>query len=158
MTDSPISATPDHHGGGRIVVGVDGSDASKDALHWALHQAEATGATLEALITWHIPTLAYGAAVPIPTDYDFAPGAKEILQETVAEVVGADPKVTISEVVEEGHPAVKLLEAAAGAELLVVGSRGHGGFAGMLLGSVSEYCVAHSPCPVVVVRHTRPAT
>ncbi len=74
------------------------------------------------------------------------------MRETVDAVLGPDSGVVLHLTVTEGHPASVLTEAAQGAELLVVGSRGHGAFAGMLLGSVSEYCAAHSPCPVVVVR------
>jgi nucleotide-binding universal stress UspA family protein len=144
----------DQHVHGRIVVGVDGSDESKDALRWAFHQAEVTGASLEAVTTWHIPNAAYGAPVPMATGYDFAPGSRMMLDKTVREVLGEHPTVKVSTVVEEGHAALMLLEAAIGADLLVLGSRGHGAFAGMLLGSVSEHCVAHAPCPVVVVRHT----
>lgn len=138
---------------GRIVVGVDGSDASKDALRWAVRQAEMTGASLQAVITWHLPIAAYGMAIPQLTGYDFAPAAKRTLEETIREVVGEHPAVKVAAVVLEGPPPPTLLETAAGADLLVVGSRGHGEFAGMLLGSVAQHCVSHAPCPVVVVRH-----
>ena len=139
---------------GRIVVGVDGSDASKDALAWAAHQAELTGASLQAVMVWHVPTVAYGAPLALPTEYDFEPQARRTLDETIRQVLGDDPMIKVSALVVEGHPAPELLEATAGAELLVVGSRGHGAFTGMLIGSVSEHCVTHAPCPVVVVRHS----
>jgi nucleotide-binding universal stress UspA family protein len=71
----------------------------------------------------------------------------------VDEVLGSDPGIPLQLTVTEGHPSFVLTETAKGAELLVVGSRGHGAFAGMLLGSVSEYCASHARCPVVVVRH-----
>jgi nucleotide-binding universal stress UspA family protein len=147
----------DEQGGGRIVVGVDGSDESKAALRWAGRQAALTGARLEAVITWHIPSAAYGGPMLALTEYDFAPGAQQTLDEAIQEVLGAHPAIEVSTVVEEGYPALMLLQAAVGADLLVLGSRGHGAFAGMLLGSVSEHCVAHAPCPVVVIRHY-PAT
>jgi nucleotide-binding universal stress UspA family protein len=139
---------------GRIVVGVDGSDESKAALRWAVRQAELTGASLEAVTTWHIPSAAYGAPITLPTGYDFAPGAQKTVDDAIAEVLGDHPTIKVSTVVEEGYPALLLLKAAVGADALVLGSRGHGAFAGMLLGSVSEHCVAHASCPVVVVRHS----
>ncbi|MDQ6783312.1 MAG: universal stress protein [Actinomycetota bacterium] len=140
------------------MVGVDGSDASKDALRWAARQAEMTGASLQAVITWHLPIAAYGMAVPQLTGYDFAPAAEQTLEETIREVLGDHPGVKVSTVVLEGAPPPTLLKTAMGADLLVVGSRGHGEFAGMLLGSVAQHCVGHAPCPVVVVRHSaRPA-
>lgn len=137
---------------GRIVVGVDGSDESKAALRWAARQAELTGASLEAVITWHLPSAAYGAPMPVLTGWDFAPGAQEVVDGAILEVLGAEPAIKITTVVEEGYPALMLLQASVGADLLVVGSRGHGAFTGMLLGSVSEHCVTHASCPVVVVR------
>lgn len=139
---------------GRIVVGVDGSEASRDALTWAARQAELTGATLQVIMTWHIPTAAYGAQIPMPSDYDFIADSERELGNVVSEVLGPQPGVGVSMVVMEGHPANRLIEASVGADLLVVGSRGHGAFSGMLLGSVSEHCVAHASCPVVVVRHS----
>jgi nucleotide-binding universal stress UspA family protein len=137
----------------RIVVGVDGSDESKHALRWAARQAGMTGAPLYALMTWHIPTVAYSAAVPMPTDYDFEAGTAESLRDTIEAVLGDHAGIDVTAAVVEGHPAPELIKAAADASLLVVGSRGHGAFAGMLLGSVSEHCVSHATCPVVVVRH-----
>lgn len=143
--------------GGRIVVGVDGSDGSKDALRWAARQAEMTGARLEVVATWAMPPMAYGWDMPAPVDVDFADGPRQVLADTLREVVSESSKVTISTVVVQGPPAPTLLDAAAGADLLVVGSRGHGEFSGMLLGSVSQHCVTHAGCPVVVVRHHPPA-
>jgi nucleotide-binding universal stress UspA family protein len=151
---SAADKRPEDADSGRIVVGVDGSDASKDALAWAARQANLTGARVEAVTTWFIPPVAYEGAVPLPTTFDLAPAASSMLDEVVGKVLVDHPGLEVSRVVIEGPPARRLLEAAAGAELLVVGSRGHGAFAGMLLGSVSEHCVSHAPCPVVVVRHT----
>jgi nucleotide-binding universal stress UspA family protein len=139
---------------GRIVVGVDGSDASRDALAWAGLQARLTGASLQVIMTWHVPTAAYGAPIPLPTDYDFISDSIHELGQVIHEVLGEHPGLEVSPVVLEGHPATRLIEASVGAELVVVGSRGHGAFAGMLLGSVSEHCVSHASCPVVVVRHS----
>lgn len=138
-------------GGERIVVGVDGSPSSCQALRWAARQAKLTGASLEVVTSWELPT-SYGWMPPYPSDFDPAGEAKRNLQATVAEVLGDDPGVDIEHTVAEGHPAPVLLAAAKGASMLVVGSRGHGGFTGMLLGSVSDHCVSHAPCPVTVVR------
>ena len=133
-----------------IVVGVDTSDSSKEALRWAAHQAELTGSGLRVVIAWEIPSMAFWA--PLPEGLDLAKDAKDALDKTLLDVLGADPKVPVTTVVAEGHPAPILLEQSRDADLLVVGSRGHGEFTGMLLGSVSEHCVAHASCPVVVVR------
>ncbi len=135
-------------GGGRIVVGVDGSENSKDALRWAAGQARLTGARLDVVMTWEVPVFPYGAW----SGCDVGADAKEMLDETVHEVLGG-PGTRLSASVMEGRPASTLLEAAKEADLLVVGRRGHGSFTGFLLGSVAERCVTHAPCPVVVVHH-----
>ena len=135
-----------------IVVGVDGSESSKRALRWAADQAKLVGAELVVVTTWEYPPT-LGWAPPYPSDFDPNEDARKALTETVNGVLGPDPGVVVRLTVTEGHPAFVLTEAAQGADLLVVGSRGHGAFAGMLLGSVSEYCAAHASCPVVVVRH-----
>lgn len=139
-------------GAPRIVVGVDGSTSSLDALRWAATQAELTGASLDVVMTWEFPT-AYGWAAPYPDNFDPAGDTRRLLDETVRAVLGERPVVEVHPQVIEGHPAPSLIEAARGTQLLVVGSRGHGAFTGMVLGSVSEHCVSHSSCPVVVVRH-----
>jgi nucleotide-binding universal stress UspA family protein len=136
----------------RIVVGVDGSEPSKRALRWAADQAKLVGAELEAVTAWEYPPT-LGWAPPYPSDFDPDKDARRALQETADAVLGPDHGVGLRITVTEGHPAFVLTEAAKGAELLVVGSRGHGAFAGMLLGSVSEYCASHASCPVVVVRN-----
>jgi nucleotide-binding universal stress UspA family protein len=137
----------------RIVVGVDGSESSKDALRWAAHQAELTGASLEAVITWEISSSSVGFAVPIPSDYDPAANAKQVLGATVLDALGESGELGVVARVVEGPPARSLLDVAKRADLLVLGRRGHGPFVGVLLGSVSEYCAAHATCPVVVIRH-----
>jgi nucleotide-binding universal stress UspA family protein len=142
----------EEHRDGRIVVGVDGSKPSKAALAWAAHQARTTGTALVAVAAWEYPT-SYGWSPPWPPEYDPGRDARHMLEETVREVLGEDPDITLETEALEGHPAPVLLEFSKGAALLVVGSRGHGEFAGMLIGSVSEFLVAHAHCPVVVVRH-----
>jgi nucleotide-binding universal stress UspA family protein len=136
----------------RIVVGIDGSEPSKQALRWAIEQAGLTGATVEAVIVWEYPaTYAWGTVV-IFDAAELADASERALVETVAEVAGDEPPVRIDSLVITGHPAYELVQQAKGADLLVVGSRGHGGFVGSLLGSVSQYCVHHATCPLVVIR------
>lgn len=141
--------------GGPIVVGVDASEPSKSALRWAFRQAEMTGAPLRVVMSWDLPATAYWAV--IPEGLNFEADTRKVLDETVNEVLGPDPGVDVTAVVTEGRPAAALIDESKGASLLVVGSRGHGAFAGMLLGSVSEHCVSHAHCPVVVVREPVPA-
>jgi nucleotide-binding universal stress UspA family protein len=136
---------------GVIVVGVDGSDASKEALRWAARQAELTDACLRVITSWHPPVIVYGP-VPMP-EVDYSVAAGRVLQNTIKEILGDPPRVASTSQVVEGPPAMSLIQSAATADLLVVGSRGHGAFVGMLLGSVASHCVSHAPCPVVVVRH-----
>jgi nucleotide-binding universal stress UspA family protein len=140
---------------GRIVVGVDGSASAGEALRWALRQAGLAGATVEAVIAWHMPLMVGGYAWPpvgVLETTDFGELAGRVLTDSIAAAVGSGGRVPVTPVVKEGNPAQVLLDAAAGADLLVVGSRGHGGFAGALLGSVSQHCVHHASCPVVVIR------
>lgn len=141
----------------RIVVGIDGSDSSKAALRWAIRQAKLTGGTVDAVTAWHYPST-YGWAPVADGVTDIEGEAKKTLTETLNEMSGLDPEVPIHPQVLEGHPADVLLRAARGAELLVIGSRGHGGFASALLGSVSMNCVLHAHCPVLVLRDGREGT
>jgi nucleotide-binding universal stress UspA family protein len=130
------------------VVGVDGSPASLHALRFAHRQADLTGAELHAVTTWTYP-LSYDDPVD-PTDWQA--NAETILDAALGEALPASAAVEVRRHVAEGHPAGVLLASVEEADMLVVGSRGHGGFTGMLLGSVSQHVVAHGPCPVVVVR------
>ena len=138
----------------RIVVGVDGSDSSRSALAWAYDEAGHHGASLVVVTTWQPPSLPLYGSVP-PEDYGDQPRreALELLDRFTSALVPKDPAVDIRTSVEEGkNPAKALIERSKEADLVVVGSRGHGGFVGMLLGSVSQHVVAHAECPVVVVR------
>ena len=146
-TNTP--AEPTHE----IVVGIDGSPSSLTALEWAAHQAELTGSTLVVLTTWERPI--FVAQLVLPQGYDPAADAQTALDEALRMVRDAHPDLAIRSLVAQGHPAPALVEASREADLLVVGCRGHGAFSGMLLGSVSEHCVAHAHCPVVVV-HEHP--
>jgi nucleotide-binding universal stress UspA family protein len=139
----------------RIVVGVDGSPASRAALQWAVAQAERTGAGVQAVIAWHYPVMAGGyawAPVSAMATEDFQEIAAKTLAETIADAVDPASSVHVDTSVREGIAAQVLLEAADGAELLVVGSRGHGSFTGAMLGSVSQHCAHHAPCPIVIIR------
>lgn len=132
----------------RIVVGIDGSAASAAALAWALHQAELTGASVEMVAVWEFPNT-FGMQFR-GMDEDWAGMARKAMESILA---ASTPTVsTVSKTLTQGHPAEVLVEASKAASLLVVGSRGHGGFMGMLLGSTSEYVIAHAHCPVLVVR------
>jgi nucleotide-binding universal stress UspA family protein len=137
-----------------IVVGVDGSDASNEALRWALEESRLRRSGLRAVYAWLYPQIGgRGYIRPELLDPELLrETAQERLDAFVAEVAGEDPGVEIERVVSEGPAAKVLTKAAEEAELLVVGSRGYGGFAGLLLGSVSQQCAQHAPCPVVVVR------
>jgi nucleotide-binding universal stress UspA family protein len=143
-----MSSQPETH---RIVVGVDGSPSSMAALEWAANHAGLTGAILEVLMTWEWPA-SYGWSLPIPSGYDPQHDSAKALDKILKPVREGHPGVTIQSKVLEGHPAPLLVKASDGADLLVVGSRGHGEFAGMLLGSVSEHCVTNASCPVLVLR------
>lgn len=135
--------------GHRIVVGVDGSKQSRLALRWAVSISQATGAAVDAVSAWHFPTT-YGWSY-IADEWDPAADAKRYLEETVDEVFSEGRPERLNLVVREGVAAKVLLDASKGATLLVVGSRGHGGFTGLLLGSVSASCAEHATCPVLVV-------
>jgi len=138
---------------GKIVVGVDGSGGSREALRWAFAEATLRSDPLEVVIVWQYPITAslptFGA---MNTPDDFETEARTTLLSILAdEGITAESPVPVSTLVAEGNPARALLDAADAAELLVVGSRGHGGFAGVLVGSISQQCVHHAKCPVVVV-------
>lgn len=143
---------------GPVVVAVDGSDSSKAALAWAAHYARLSALPLVGLIVWQMPLEAgWGMAPSLPEDYDPEGSARQILEDTVAEVLGDHAGIDVRLEVVRGHPSVKLTEASESASLVVVGSRGHGAFSGMLLGSVSEFLTTHAHCPVVVMRDHAPA-
>ncbi len=137
----------------RIVVGVDGSPSSLDALRWAVSQAELTGGSLVAVIAWQNPAATgLGWGVSLVDDTNYGELAAKALAEAINQVVDPASPVRVRPVVVEGYPAQALLDAARDADLLVVGCRGHGHFAGALLGSVSQRCTHHAHCPVVVIR------
>jgi nucleotide-binding universal stress UspA family protein len=138
----------------RIVVGVDGSAGSMAALAWAVDEARAHDATLACVVAWE-PPVVYGsgfAPVPsLPPDGAYEDAARSQLDGVLGRVLGTEEPPELERLVVEGPPGEVLLAAAAGADLLVVGSRGHGSLVGMLLGSVSQHCVHHAHCPVVII-------
>ncbi len=139
----------------RIVVGVDGSEPSKAALRWAIRQAKLTGSVVEAVTAWRYSP-GYGMAPAPDTAADLEGDAETALIVALGEVSGLAPDVKVCPRVVQGPAAEVLVRAAAGASLLVVGSRGHGGLAAALLGSVSQHCVQHARCPVLVMHGTCP--
>lgn len=136
-----------------IVVGVDGSPSSQDALRWAVCQAHWTDGNITAVMAWDTPAL---YDWPLPTAEQLDRATDEMLRKVVHDTVDEADLTRIRTQVARGHPAKALLHAAESADLLVVGRRGQGNFSHALLGSISQYCVSHAPCPVVVVRDHRP--
>lgn len=139
-----------------VVVGVDGSPASLAALRWAVEDAARRGCAVEAVTAWHAD---YGVMIgPLPAEV-FAEVSPQALKDAARKVqeraLEGIEGVEIRRVVAEGDARDVLVKAAADAEVLVVGTRGHGRFLGAVLGSVSSYCVHHAACPVVVVREPK---
>jgi nucleotide-binding universal stress UspA family protein len=138
----------------RIVVGVDGSDSSLAALRWAVRQAELTGTPLEIVSAWKWPVSYSDWETAGPPDYDPADEARRQLDKAVSAVLTPRDVIEVRRSVIEGHAAPVLEALSKTADLVVVGSDGHGELVGMLLGSVSEHCVTHCHCPVVVIPGT----
>ena len=144
----------------RIVVGVDGSDGAAEALRWALGEARLRGADVRVVHAWSVPlvlSIPSADAFGVPEPAGSMDQVRTALRKEADNVLEASLKgveaddVTIEGEVVEGKAAQVLIEAARNADLLVVGTRGLGGFTGLLLGSVSQQCTHHAPCPVVVV-------
>jgi nucleotide-binding universal stress UspA family protein len=142
----------------RIVVGIDGSEGSLEALRMAAVEARVRSAVLEVVCAWHPSTMgsipAFGVGMPAAESLDELDAA--LHQTLTDEGLGSDGDVTVDARVVTGHAAEALLDAAERATLVVVGTRGRGGFAGLVLGSVSHQVVTHARCPVMVVPHRRP--
>jgi nucleotide-binding universal stress UspA family protein len=138
--------------GAVVVVGVDGSDGSKAALRFALDEARRRSATLRVVTVWEFPaTIAMGMVLPPDFDDVSAQAAEHSAQAAIDQLGEAGVPVELK--VLDGNPAGALIAQARDADVLVVGSRGRGGFRELLLGSVSQACVHHAGCPVVVIRH-----
>ena len=135
--------------GARVVVGVDGSPSSLDALRWAHRVGAALGLAIDAVSCWDFPA-EYGAGL-VPVAFDPDADAARVLATSLSKAFGDAVPAGLRSSTHQGHPAKVLIELSAGAEMLVVGSRGHGGFVGLLIGSVSAHCAEHAKCPVVVI-------
>ncbi|MEV5732758.1 universal stress protein [Streptomyces sp. NPDC052292] len=137
--------------GRRVVVGVDGSRSSYEALRWAVRYAGLVGASVDAVAVWELPGLYgwSGPAVDMDVDED---EARQKMSRELTDVLGDDAAGSVRTHLVHGNATDVLLRAAEGAEVLVVGSRGRGGFARALLGSVSQHVSQHADCPVVIVR------
>lgn len=146
-----------HAAGSLIVVGVDGSRSSLDALRWAIDQADVTKATLRAVTAWPYPEHAtpFGIVPELPLREDPLTETLKKLDEAVKTSLGGLENVEVRTQAVRGDAATVLLDASRDAALLVVGSRGLGAIVGTFLGSVSEHCVRHASCPVVVIRSVK---
>jgi nucleotide-binding universal stress UspA family protein len=137
-----------------VLVGVDGSPSSRAALTWAAAEAAEHGADLVVLTVWErtlLPPMGSGGVPQSPVP-DPSERAGDDLVKLIKEELGEEPPVPVQPRVKEGNPAKVLIEQSADADLLVVGTRGHGGFRGLVLGSVSQHVAAYAKCPVTVVR------
>jgi nucleotide-binding universal stress UspA family protein len=136
-----------------ILVGIDGSPCSKIALRFAAEEGALRGNPLRIVCAWHVPVPLYaGGSIAIPLDSDvYLDSARASAEAEIREVLGSDGAARAELVMREGSAAPILLEESADAAMLVVGSRGRGGFSGLLLGSVSQQCAAHASCPVTIV-------
>jgi nucleotide-binding universal stress UspA family protein len=154
-----------------VVVGVDGSAGAKEALRWALREARLRNSPVRAVHAWTFGYIGgsvegypyWGGSLGSYTSFgvelsDLHRAAEDLLERALADVGDETDGVEIERQVVQGAAAEVLVDAAAPGDLLVVGSRGHGGFAGLLLGSVSQQCVHHARCPVVVVHARKPKT
>jgi nucleotide-binding universal stress UspA family protein len=137
-----------------IVVGVDGSPGSRVALTWAAAEAAEHGADLVVVNVWEHTLLPPAGSVSVSERYVPDPSQRtaDDLTQVIKEELGQEPPLFVQPRVKQGSPAKVLIEESAGADLLVVGTRGHGGFTGLVLGSVSQHVAAYAKCPVTVVR------
>jgi len=136
-----------------VLVGVDGSPASDAALGFAFEEADRRGGVLRALHSWEPPASPWrGERWPLSGSAKVAAAEGRRVREWIQPWHDRHPLVAVEQNVTSDRPAVALIEAAKDATLLVVGSRGHGGFAGLLLGSVSQQVIHHAACPVAVIR------
>ncbi|MFC4903144.1 universal stress protein [Kocuria oceani] len=143
-------------GAAAVVVGVDGSEQSVEALRWAARIAPALGASVRVVGAWDYPP-EYAGYVPLGSD-NFDEVTRKRVEKTIQQAFGEDVPEGLTTTVEFGHPSKVLVRESEDAAMLVVGRRGHGGFRGLLLGSVSAACVSHASCPVLVIHEDGAAT
>lgn len=151
----PVAVIRGPQGSGPVVLGIDGSPTSETATAWAFDEASLRETDLLAVHTWtdYVSDTAYARASLLVTDWSWMEEEQaEILAERLAGWQEKYPDVTVRKVVARDRPAHHLIEQATNAQLLVVGSRGRGGFTGMLLGSTSRKLIYHAPCPVLIAR------
>ena len=142
-----------------VVVGVDGSEGSVAALRWAARYGAATKTPVRAVLVWHYPTTASAPPpghVPEEVQQEVEGEEAATLREAIVKAAPDTAGAEVHGVVRYGHPAEALIDESSRADLLVVGRRGHGGFLGTHLGSVSQHCVNAAHCPIVVVRSQEP--
>jgi nucleotide-binding universal stress UspA family protein len=150
MSETGENTSQTESSGPKVVVGVDGSEQSIAALRQGDRLARLLGARIEAVTTWSYPVSLSPYAMSAEPSFEEI--ARQTLDEAVKDAYGTDIPPLLTTVVQYGHPAQVLVERSTGAEMLVLGSRGRGGFAGLLLGSVSAECAAHANSPVLIVR------
>lgn len=139
-----------------VVVGIDGSDESKAALHWAIRYAQRIGVAVRAVAVWHQP-IQFAGTMPMPAR-EFQDEAQKWLTDVLPDLASDEPGASLRTLTEEGDPATVLVHHARHAQLLVLGNHGRGALAGALIGSVAQRCVHHSRSPVVLVpRQPTPA-
>jgi nucleotide-binding universal stress UspA family protein len=139
----------------RVIVGVDGSDGARAALRWANAEAQAWRVPLVAVWAWEFSPLVVATDAPVELDR-LEEANRQGLHKVLVEELGVERADAVEGQVVEGHPVRALLDASTDTDLLVVGSRGFGGFKGLLLGSVSQQVVHHAACPVTIVRPPEP--
>jgi len=137
---------------GFVVVGVDGSDMSERALEWGMRYAAERGSSVVAVTGFVVPWTIY--ITPTYQEQDYARDAQEMLDACIARARAAVPGVPVEARLVAERPQTALVLAATGAQLLVVGARGHGALPDVHLGSVANACVNHAPCPVLVFRES----
>ena len=134
----------------RIVVGFDGSDSSIKALDWAIAEAAHAPAVIDVVTAWTFPMVTGYAFTATVSEVDHA--ARDLVDHALTHVAEIAPDVTVRGEAVDGAAGPALVQAGRAADMLVVGSRGHGGWHGVLLGSVSAYVARHAPCSVVIIR------
>lgn len=159
MSESTVSVThaEDARAGlgrfSRVVVGVDGSESSIEAVRKADQLAQAFGARLDVVCVWSYPISNYGV---VPPEWYPDRDAARTVHDVADAVFGEKRPGWVHTSIHEGSPARVLIQQSDAADLIVTGSRGHGGFAGLLLGSVSAEIAAHAHCPVLIVHTPKP--
>lgn len=138
----------------RVVVGMDGSEPAQQALEWAGREAQELGAVLDIRVLWVLPATV-GIVRPVEMSDDYERAARRIAEDAASYARARWPDLKVESLAVDAPPAPALVEASQGAALLVVGSRGLGGFKGLVLGSVSQHCAQHAHCPVMIVRPQR---